>query len=120
MRTFEADDTFVAMTEASVDATIKWVSAGEGRRACDEHLLSWWLLAWAKARRGATTVQELIDAGLNVRQTVLTDEAMVMLLNACTARWEASRRRPLQGASDIMECILDPTVPEDADHFLFK
>ena len=118
MRTFDADDTFVAMTDASVDATIKWVPAGEGQRACDEHLLTWWLLAWAKARNGATAVQELIDAGFNVRSTVLTDDALVKLLNACTARWAASRRRPLQGASDIMDCILDPSVPEDADHFL--
>ena len=118
-RTFDADDTFVAMTDASVDATLRWSPPDEGNtRAVDEHSLTWWLLAWGKPRIGASTVQELIDSCLEARSTLLTDDALVQLLNACTARWVASRRRPLQGALDIKGCITDPVVPEDAEQFV--
>ena len=117
-RTFDADDTFVVMTDSSVNATLRWTRLDEGNDvAVDEHTLTWWLLAWGKPRTGASSIQELIDGGFTARSTLLTDDALVQLLNACTARWSASRRRPLQGSADIMGCIMDPVAPEDADRF---
>ena len=106
---FNANSDFVQLTSPTVDAPWRWVSVGDERCAVDRLVLSYWLLAWGEPRHGAITVQELVDAKINLLNLKLTDAKIVSLTSALAESWRASGRLPLEGWQAMDSLLEDPS-----------